>query len=126
MTKEAKKYYREINTLLPSKCDCGKSVLESIKMRILEIECTTPKVTYDELCDTLGEPKTVISDYYSIVDVDYLVKKLRFAKKMRICSYIALVTIIACSFTVAAYYRQAYLKNTTAIVQFNSQEITND
>ena len=126
MTKDAKRYYREIKTLLPSKCDCGKSVLESIKMRIMEIECATPKVTYDELCDTLGEPKTVISDYYSIVDVDYLVKKLRFAKRMRACSYIALVTVIACFFTVAAYYREAYISFDKSIIEAQGNEITNE
>ncbi|MCI8308052.1 MAG: hypothetical protein HFH14_08405 [Lachnospiraceae bacterium] len=126
MTKDAKRYYREIKTLLPSKCDCGKSVLESIKMRIMEIECATPKVTYDELCDTLGEPKTVISDYYSIVDVDYLVKKLRFSKRVRICSYLALVTVIACFFTVAAYYHQAYITANNAIIQLSKQEIINE
>lgn len=126
MTKDAEKYYREIRTLLPSKCDCGKSVVKSIKIRITEIESATPNVTYEGLCETLGDPKTVIDNYYNIVNVDDLVKELRSAKKIRACSYIALVAVIAYSFTVTAYYHQTYAAANHSLIQYCTEEIINE
>lgn len=122
MIKDAKRYYREIKTLMPSKGNYEKKLLEDIKMRIAEMEDTTDNVTYESLCDVIGAPKTVMTDYYNSTDINYLVKRLRAAKIIRICAFISLAAFLACSAAVASYYHSAYKKITSAVL--NQHTIT--
>lgn len=116
MTWEARKYYRAIKILIPSRGKCGKLVLNSIKIRIQEIENNNSKVTYDMLCDIIGEPKLIISNYYATEDVETLAKKLRIAKTVRICVVGLLIAGIICSATVACYYHSAYQEAKNQII----------
>lgn len=117
MTKEAKRYYKEVKTLIPSKGKYEKSLLSGIGMRILELEGSPDDLTYEDFCNIIGTPQDVIFNYYETVDINYLIDRLRTTKVVRMCAYIALVVIIMCSALVAGYYYRAYIKITSAIVE---------
>ena len=124
MTKNAKRYYKEIKALIPSKSNYEITLLDSIKMRILEIDDSTDNVTYDDLCDLLGSPRLIIANYFENVDVDCLLKRLHITKTMRICAYTALAVVIMCSVLIAGYYHSTYKKASYAIVEENSVKLT--
>lgn len=117
MTKEARRYYRKVKTLIPSKGKYEISMLKSIRLRILELENARDELTYDDLCNIIGAPQDVIYNYYETVDIDYLITRLRTTKIVRRCAYIALAVIIMCSTIVAGYYYSAYIKSTSTIVE---------
>lgn len=126
MTREARKYYRAIKTLIPSRGKCGKLVLKSIKFRIREIENSNGNIKYDMLCDILGEPKVIITNYYATEDVETLARKLRIAKAIRISAIGLLVAGIICSTTVALCYYSAYQEAKAAIVRFETITIEDE
>lgn len=117
MTKEAKRYYRKVKTLIPSKGKYEKSMLNSIRSRILGLENSRDDITYDDFCNIIGAPQDVIYNYYETVDIDYLIDRLRTTKIVRRCAYIALVVIIICSTIVAGYYYSVYMKCTSTIIE---------
>lgn len=126
MTREARKYYRAIKTLIPSRGKCGKLVLNSIKFRIREIENSNGNIKYDMLCDILGEPKVIITNYYATEDVETLARKLRIAKAIRISAIGLLVAGIICSTTVALCYYSAYREAKATIVRFETVTIEDE
>ena len=123
MTKEAKRYYREVKTLTPSKDKYEQSMLKNINMRIMELEDSEENLTYDDFCNIIGTPKDVIANYYETSDIDYLINRLRTTKITRMCAYFALVIIIMCSSIVAGYYYRAYIRSTSSIIEFEHPTI---
>lgn len=122
MTKEARRYYRKVKTLIPSKGKYEISMLKSIRLRIAGLENSQDDLTYDDFCNIIGAPQDVIYNYYETVDIDYLIERLRTTKIVRRCAYIALVVIIMCSTIVAGYYYSAYIKSTSTIID-NKQPV---
>lgn len=123
MTKEAKRYYKEVKTLIPSKGKYEKSLLSGIGMRILELEGSPDDLTYDDFCNIIGTPQDVIFNYYETVDINYLIDRLRTTKIVRMCAYIALVVIIMCSTIFVGFSHTAYDKSTSEIVQEHNTRI---
>lgn len=125
MTKDARRYYRKIKTLVPSKDKYKESLLKGIKMRILELENLSDNVTFEDLCDIIGTPEDVITNYYNTIDIDYLLKRLRITRTIRICAYIALVVIILCSAIFIGFSHSVYNNTNSAIVQKEKTIILN-
>lgn len=88
--KSGKRYYTELNTLIPSHGNYEKRLLKSYKERINDITENNPDTTYDTLCNILGKPSDIIIDYYSNIDIDYLIKRLQLANRIRKCIYFIL------------------------------------
>lgn len=101
MNKASKRYYGDIRTLLPARGKYEKRFLERIKERITEINDTSPDIDYDSLADILGTPTELITEYYSDIDTDYLIKRLRTSgviKKVVLCVFVLIFILICVRF----------------------------
>lgn len=100
MNKDAKRYYKEIKTIIPSRGNYEKRLLKDYKNRILELNGTQLDLSYDDLQQELGNPIEIINEYYESVDTQYLMKRLRTTKILRRCIYCILVLALV-SFSVS-------------------------
>lgn len=92
--RDSRKYFREIKAIIPSRGKYEKRLLNTYKERISELNDTKPDITYDELQKNLGNPIEIINDYYENVDTDYLIKRLRTTKLVRIFLYVILFIVL--------------------------------
>ncbi len=94
MNKMCKQYIGEIKTMLPLK---RKQEREFIKKLALDVQsyCEDANVaTKQELYDNYGKPIEVVSNYISAMDSDYIIKRMRFSKVIRICATLLIAAII--------------------------------
>lgn len=116
MNKAARRYYKDIKAMLPSKRKYEKRFLSRIKERITEINDNTSDIDYDSIVDIMGEPTEIIVQYYSDIDSGYLFKNLRtsgFIKK--VASIILLLACIIFIVEIILTY-DAYRRNIDSIV----------
>lgn len=112
MNKIGKQYIKEVKSLFPI---MGKKEKDYIKKLINNVEeyCEEEVVvSKQDLYDNYGTPNSVVIDYYSSVDTDYIVKKMKFSKyiKVAIVSVLALLTISSATFCVALLKENARLE----------------
>lgn len=95
MTKDAKRYYSDIKTLIPSKGKYERDLLKKTKARIIELDSTHENITYTTLEEILGSPTDLINEYYANVDTTYLLKRLRTTNVIRRIIYIILILAVS-------------------------------
>lgn len=83
MNKASKKYCKDIKLFLPLYGEEEKNLLNSIAIRLSELNDTNIHITYDEICDKLGTPQEIVSEYITNMETDYISKKLRFAQYIK-------------------------------------------
>ncbi len=118
MNKIGKQYIKEVKSLFPI---MGKKEKDYIKKLINNVEeyCEEEVVvSKQDLYDNYGTPNSVVIDYYSSVDTDYIVKKMRFSKyiKVAIVSVLALLTISSATFCVTLLQKNAQLEEKQQIL----------
>lgn len=86
MNKESRRYYGDIKSLIPSRGKYEKELLKNYKQQIQELNISNSNITYNELQDIIGHPKDIVSSYYEYVDTDYLIKRLRASRNIRLCA----------------------------------------
>jgi len=95
MTKDAKRYYSDIKTLIPSKGKYERDLLKKTKARIIELDNTHENITCTTLEEILGSPTDLINEYYANVDTTYLLKRLRTTNVIRRIIYIILILAVS-------------------------------
>lgn len=99
-SKISKQYISEVKTLFPL---IGKSERNYIKKLKTNVEscCDENNITTkQELYDCYGLPNDVVNDYYSSVDTEYLIRKIRISKYLKM--------IVAIVLTVAVFATSIY------------------
>ncbi len=84
MNKASKKYYKDLKLSFPCKGKQEKRLLHDISLRINELNVQNQHISYEELCNELGSPYEILSDYFDNAEPSYLVKKMRTAHYLRI------------------------------------------
>ena len=91
MNKICKEYMGEVKALFPIKKKSEKAYLRKLTADV-EGYCEEANVTTkQELYDNYGMPYEVVSNYFSTVDNDHLVKLLRNSRLTRIATIVLLV-----------------------------------
>ena len=109
MTKDAKRYYSDIKTLIPSKGKYERDLLKKTKARIIELDSTHENITYTTLEEILGSPTDLINEYYANVDTTYLLKRLRTTNVIRRIIYIILIlAVLAYTITTCTYIKYVH------------------
>jgi len=108
LSKPAKKYYNNIKTLTPSRGKYEQKFLKDYRERITELQEEKPDITYECQAETLGDPAEIIREYYSNIDIDYLIKRLRTTRLIRTCIYIFLLLTIIGYLTIVGYHTKLY------------------
>ena len=94
MNQYSKKYYKQIQALIPCRGKYEWQLLKAYKNRILELNTNNPNISYDDLQKELGAPIEIIDEYYTNVDILYLIKKIQIMKWLKIAIVIILLTVI--------------------------------
>ncbi len=98
MNKDSRHYYRDLRLFLPIHGTKEKRLFNAILSRLKELNVSIPDITYPQICEKLGSPQEVVSEYLFNNDTEYLVKKLRFTgyiRKICISIILALLIIVA-------------------------------
>lgn len=112
MNKDSKKYIRDLKLFLPVHGKKEKQLFSDIKSRLEELNADSPKITYDQICDKLGAPQEVVSEYFFNSNTEYLVEKLRSTQYIR-RAFIAIIIAILVVTSIRSYYlQQLYLEGT--------------
>lgn len=94
MNQYSKKYYKQIQSLIPCRGKYERQLLKTYKNRILELNTNNPNISYNDLQKELGTPIEIIDEYYTNVDILYLIKKIQIMKWIKIAILIILLAII--------------------------------
>lgn len=94
MNNESKKYYRELKTLLPLRGKQEKKLFHDIHSRVSDLSTNTTDLTYEQICEELGSPHEVVSEYFYNSNTEYLAKKLRITVILRRFFVLAIVTCL--------------------------------
>ncbi len=103
MNKDSRKYYHDLKLFLPIHGTKEKHLFMNFKLRLQELNESAADITYEQICEKLGTPQEVVSEYFFNSDAEYLAKRLRFTgyvRKIFISILIALMIIVS----VRSYY----------------------
>lgn len=94
MNKISKEYISEVKTLFPIMGKSEKKYISNLKTTV-EDYCGNVDITSKEtLYENFGTPNDVVNSYYSTVDINYIIKKIKSAKYIKICFTIILILAI--------------------------------
>lgn len=100
MNSITKQYIREIKTLFPSKGKKERNYLKKLSITIDEY-CEEEKINNKQaLYEKHGKPINIVYDYYSALDTEAIVKKIRLAGSIRL----GLVLLICISLIATTIY----------------------
>ncbi len=119
MNKICKEYMGEIKTLFPIKKKAEKAYLRKLTADV-EDYCEEANVTTkQELYDNYGMPYEVVSNYFSTVDNDHLVKLLRNARLIRIATIVLLMlaTIATTMYVSFLLHRHNVLESNRIVIE---------
>ena len=120
MNKICKQYISEIKAFFPIMGKDEKKYIAKLKNNIesyCDEACITTK---EELYKNYGFPNNVVNDYYSSLDTDYIVKKIKLSKYIKaLVSVILILLIVVTSVFCAFWYQnhQMYLREEAIIAE---------
>lgn len=120
MNKICKQYISEVRAFFPV---MGKSERKYVNKLRLNIEnfCEEAEITSkQELYENYGNPHDVVNDYYSTVDTDDIIKKIRISKYIKafIIAILALAVIAVSTYCIIRYeYHQMSIRQEAVIVE---------
>ena len=126
MNKESRRYYGDIKSLIPSRGKYEKDLLKNYKQQIQELNISNSNITYNELQDIIGQPKDIVSSYYEYVDTDYLIKRLRASRNIRLCANTALALIVTDFIVFVTLTTIDYINSNNANIAYISESITQE
>lgn len=105
-----KQYIREVKALFPSKGKKERMYLKKLAEQINEICEEENIIDKQALYNRYGKPIDVVYEYYSSLDTEAIVKKIRFASAIKISAVVivALVALAAVVYSLMVY--QEHLK----------------
>ena len=121
MNKESRRYYGDIKSLIPSRGKYEKELLKNYKQQIQELNISNSNITYNELQDIIGHPKDIVSSYYEYVDTDYLIKRLRASRNIRLCANTALALIVTAFIVLVTLTTIDYINSIQATATFYNE-----
>lgn len=123
MNKASKKYCKDIKLFLPLYGEEEKNLLNSIAIRLSELNDTNIHITYDEICDKLGTPQEIVSEYITNMETDYISKKLRFAQYIKNAIIVFIIILLILSGIRINYLNKAFKELKNDIVTYEQEVI---
>lgn len=123
MNKISKEYYHNIKTLLPSYGKKEKRLFNDIYLRLDELNQTKIDLTYEQICEELGSPQEVVSEYFFNADINYLVKKIRLANYIRFAIITFLIILLILSSIRSYFLYESYKAVQNDIVTYEQTYI---
>lgn len=97
LNSSSKKYLREIKFLLPTRGRSERTLFYNISLRLSELNTLDSDVTYEKICNELGFPQEIVTNYFYNTDIRYLSQRIRFSHyiKRTMCTILILLLIIS-------------------------------
>ena len=120
MNKICKQYISEIKAFFPIMGKDEKKYIAKFKNNI-ESYCDEAGITTkEELYNNYGFPNNVVNDYYSSLDTDYIVKKIKFSKYIKALVLVILILLIVVTSVFCVFWyqnHQMYLREEAVIAE---------
>jgi hypothetical protein len=97
---DLKHYFKEIKSLFPVYGMKEKQFLASLKSDVDEYIASNPASDYAQLISVFDEPKIIVAQYIAEADAEYLSKRIRVARVVRICATIIVIAIIVATVSI--------------------------
>ena len=104
MNKLCKTYIRRVKTLFPLMGKSERKYIKILKTNINDYLVDTPNSNINDLYKEFGSPKDIMNSYYSTIDIDNVIKKIRISKYVK--TLIILLAMCLLSVTVLRFYIQ--------------------
>ena len=104
MNKLCKTYIRRVKTLFPLMGKSERKYIKILKTNINDYLVDTPNSNINDLYKEFGSPKDIMNSYYSTIDIDNVIKKIRISKY--VITLIILLAMCLLSLTVVRFYIQ--------------------
>ena len=86
MNKLCRTYIRKVKLLFPVMGKYERKYIKAITINVNDYLADVPESTIDDLYKEFGTPKDIIDSYYSTVNTDDVIKKIRISKYIkRVC-----------------------------------------
>lgn len=102
MNKLCKTYIRKIKTLFPVMGKSERSFIKPIKTNVDDFLTDAPDSNLEDLYKEFGKPEDVINSYYTTVDTDNVIRRIKISKYIKIL--IIALTICLLSLTILRFY----------------------
>ncbi len=125
MNKICKEYISEVKALFPIKSRQEKEYLRKLSQDIEDYCSETQNCTKKDLYANYGLPCEVVSNYISSADTDYIIKRIRTTKaiKLSLIALLALATITVSIFGVTIYNEyQIFKESERGYIQYSIGE----
>ncbi len=107
MNTYTKQYLREVKALFPSKGKKERDYLKKLSITIEEY-CEEEQINNKQaIYEKYGKPIDIVYDYYSSLDVEIIVRKIRLSKIVRTGVVIIVVVALLCGIIYALVKYQA-------------------
>lgn len=94
MNKVYKKYISSIEALFPVKGKAEKKYLDNFKINVLDYVEENNVTSMDVLNDEFGTPSEVVNTYFSSVDTEYVVKRVKHSKWLKLSFITILIAVV--------------------------------
>lgn len=110
MMNDLSKYLKTINSLFPIYGAYEKRFFSDLKANINEFIEIHPNLTLTDLENHFGTPSTIISEYLSSINTEYLTKQLSRTKMIRVSCICIFCSLIVGLGICTAFNYKAYLE----------------
>lgn len=97
MKKLRKQYVHKIESLFPIIGRPERKYIKTMEINIDDYLSDSPDCTLEGLYKEFGQPEDVLNSYYSMMDTDHIIKRIRIAKYLKalVIALIAILIILA-------------------------------
>ena len=116
------KYYFILKTLFPRINFKEGKFLHELKLSLKQYEIDHPNATYEEILHNFGTPDTIVSDYISNQDMDYVFECVKKKKYWKYIIILLGIAILLCCFTYGIFCYYAAEESTDNIIRYERIE----
>lgn len=123
MSKEIKKYLKEIKLLLPAFSKEEKKFLRDLLERIEDYLDENPNATMQDIENQFETPMEIAQSYMSSLDLDVLLKRLSISRFVRrffaiaaICMILGLCVYSTCMYKAYICYKDTLVTNSETVI----------
>lgn len=113
MNKLSRKYIRKIKALFPLMGKNERKYIKALKVNVNDFLADMPDSTMEDLYKEFGSPKDIINSYYSTIDTDNIIKRIRISKYVKILIILlamCLLILTALRFYIRYEAHQVFMK----------------
>jgi hypothetical protein len=123
---DLKRYFKEIKSLLPVYGGEEKKFIAAIKVDVDEYAAVDPDCNYERIVSAFGTPKAAVMQHIADADEEYLLRRIRTAKFVKIGIVAGIVAVVIAVSAVVAIYYVDYMKGQGSYVDREVIEVTKE